>query len=110
MKHLLVVLLSSLFIFGTASAADDAKTQYATFCVACHGDAGKGDGVAGAALDPKPSDLSATKLSDADLTKIIKDGGPALERSPLMAPWGAVMDEAQLKAMVAFIRTLAPAK
>ncbi len=103
---LILLVLSSLFVFGTASAADDAKTQYATFCVACHGDAGKGDGVAGAALDPKPSDLSATKLSDDDLAKIIKEGGAAVGRSPLMAPWGAVMDDAQLKAMVAFIKTL----
>ncbi len=110
MKHLILLVLSSLFVIGTASAADDAKTQFATFCVACHGDAGKGDGVAGGALDPKPSDLSVTKLSDDDLAKIIKEGGPAVGRSALMAPWGAVMDDAQLKAMVAFIRTLAPAK
>ncbi len=106
MKHIVLLVLSSLFVFGTASAGDDAKTQYATFCVACHGDAGKGDGVAGAALDPKPSDLTVTKMSDDELAKIIKEGGAAVGRSPLMAPWGAVMDDAQLKAMVAYIKTL----
>ncbi len=109
MKYVLL-LLCSLFLFGTASAADEAKTQYATFCVACHGDAGKGDGVAGAALDPKPSDLSTTKMTDDEMAKIIKEGGTAVGRSAMMSPWGAVMDEAQLKAMVAYIRTLAAPK
>ncbi|HSN90688.1 MAG TPA: cytochrome c [Anaeromyxobacteraceae bacterium] len=33
------------------------KASYATNCAACHGDAGKGDGPAGAALEPKPRDL-----------------------------------------------------
>ena len=105
MKHLLALALCSLFFVGTAYA-DDAKTKYATFCVSCHGDAGKGDGVAGAALDPKPSDLTVTKMSDEDLAKIIKEGGPSLGRSAMMAPWGAVLDDAQVKEMVAFIRTL----
>lgn len=106
MKHLLILALSSLFFVGAAHAADDAKTQYATFCVACHGDAGKGDGVASGALDPKPSDLTVTKLTDEELSKIIGEGGTAVGRSPLMAAWGAVLNADQLKAMVAYIRTL----
>jgi mono/diheme cytochrome c family protein len=55
----------------TASAAAPKKTpevvakgkaSYETNCSACHGDGGRGDGVAGAALDPKPRDLVAGKF------------------------------------------------
>lgn len=38
------------------------KVSYATNCAACHGDSGKGDGVAGAALDPRPRNLVAGKF------------------------------------------------
>ncbi len=33
------------------------KASYQTNCAACHGDRGLGDGVAAAALDPKPRNL-----------------------------------------------------
>lgn len=33
------------------------RASYLANCSACHGDGGKGDGVASAALDPKPRDL-----------------------------------------------------
>ncbi len=106
MKLAVTLALGLGLVATPALAGDDVKTLYATYCSACHGDAGKGDGAAGQALDPRPSDLTKTKMSDEDLAKIIKDGGPALERSPLMAPWGAVLDDAKIKEMVAFIKTL----
>lgn len=93
-------------LVASPALADDAKTTYATYCSACHGEAGKGDGAAAGAIDPKPSDLTVTKMSDEELAKIIKEGGPAVGRSPLMAPWGAVLDDAKLTEMVAFIKTL----
>ncbi len=34
------------------------KELYATTCASCHGDAGKGDGVAGASMNPKPRDFT----------------------------------------------------
>mgnify|MGYP000191304314 CR=1 FL=1 len=105
MKYLLILAASSFLFVGTAFA-DDAKTQYSTFCVACHGAEGKGDGAAGAALDPKPTDLTTSTLSDADTTKIIKEGGAAVGRSPLMAPWGSALNDDQIKAMVTYLKSL----
>jgi len=105
MKVALVLSLGLCLTAGPA-LADDAKTAYATYCSACHGDAGKGDGAVAGALDPKPSDLTVTKMSDDDLAKIIKEGGPAVGRSALMAPWGSVLDDGKLKEMVVFIKTL----
>lgn len=43
-------------------------------------------------------------LSDADLTAIISHGGPALNRSALMPPYGATLSKAELQAVIAYIR------
>lgn len=57
---------AALFAFAAAAGAPpkktpellkQGKTSYEMNCAACHGDGGKGDGPAGAALDPKPRDL-----------------------------------------------------
>lgn len=37
---------------------DKGKTIYSTTCASCHGDMGKGDGVAGASLNPKPRNFT----------------------------------------------------
>ena len=34
-------------------------------CVQCHGEGGKGDGIAGKDLDPKPADLTSAEFQDA---------------------------------------------
>lgn len=44
---------------GTPAAADDvAKQLYLRYCSACHGEAGKGDGVVSQLMTPKPIDLT----------------------------------------------------
>jgi hypothetical protein len=47
------------------------------------------------------------KMSDADLTSIILHGGPALNRSALMPPYGNTLSEADEKALIAYIRAVA---
>lgn len=44
--------------FGDAAATEKGKALFAANCASCHGDAGKGDGPAGAALDPKPRNFT----------------------------------------------------
>jgi mono/diheme cytochrome c family protein len=39
------------------------KTSYDMNCASCHGDRGLGDGVAGAALEPKPRNLVSGKFA-----------------------------------------------
>lgn len=83
------------------------KAKYNQFCATCHGASGKGDGPAAAALNPKPRNLSATKRSDAELKKIIKEGGAANGMSPLMPPWGPSLSEQDVTNLIAYIRSLA---
>ncbi len=44
------------------------------------------------------------KMSDADLMAIISHGGPALNKSPLMAPYGYTLSKSEIQALIAYIR------
>ena len=85
--------------------------HYQLYCASCHGAEGGGDGPLAAALDPKPAAHNdgayMNALTDEYLTRVIKEGGAAVGKSPLMAPWGGALNDAQLKDVVAFIRSLA---
>jgi cytochrome c oxidase cbb3-type subunit 3 len=76
----------------------------------CHGAGGKGDGPAGMALNPRAADHTDAEymgsLSDAHVYQVIAKGGAAVGKSPLMAPWSAVISDQDIRALVAFIRQL----
>jgi cytochrome c553 len=78
-------------------------------CVACHGATGGGDGAAAASLNPKPANFQDaafwSERDDATVKKAIKEGGPAVGKSPLMAPLGAGLSDEQLTNLVAYLKT-----
>jgi mono/diheme cytochrome c family protein len=84
---------------------------YQQYCASCHGPEGNGDGPVSAGLDPKPAKHSdgayMNALTDAHIEKVIKEGGASVGKSPLMAPWGATLSDAQVKDVMAFVRSLA---
>ncbi len=47
------------------------------------------------------------KMSDADLTSIIQHGGPALNRSALMPPYGSTLSPADVRALISYTRAVA---
>lgn len=103
-----VVCFCIVLTLQSAKAADlkAGQTKFQTLCVTCHGASGKGDGAAAAGLNSKPKDLSATKRTDAELKKIIKEGGAANGMSPLMPPWGSALSEQDLNNVIVYIRSL----
>lgn len=118
MKKLFSIIICSIALIGlfsTASFAEDkgnaaeGKTQYDNICAACHGPGGKGDGVASAAIDPKPRDLSdaayVSTLSNEHLYKVISEGGAVVGLSPMMAAWSGVLSEQQIWDVIAYIHT-----
>ena len=61
-------------------------------------------------LEVKPHPFSEgetlNKMSDADLTAIITNGGPALQKSALMPAWGNTLSKSDVQALIAYIRAV----
>ena len=107
-----VLILGIAFLIPTYSKAegDAAKGAevYKTYCATCHGDTGKGDGIASAALDPKPRDLSnaeyVSTLNDTHIKKIVTEGGGANGMSAAMPAWGGIIPEDDINNIIAYVR------
>ncbi|MEQ9221250.1 MAG: c-type cytochrome [Cyclobacteriaceae bacterium] len=90
-------------VAGQENAIKQGKKIYATYCVICHGEKGKGDGAAGVALNPKPGNFTTstfTTQSDGAIFWKITEG-----RAP-MASYKASLTEEQRWQLVSYIRTL----
>ena len=89
----------------------EGKKLYETYCVACHGDKGKGNGPAAQSLPAKPADHTngavMNPLSDQFLNDIIAKGGSAVGKSSFMPSWGGALNEKQIKDLSAYVRSLA---
>ena len=80
---------------------------FAVQCVICHGSKGKGDGLGGINLKPKPTDLTIESVQDQT------DGAlfwKLTEGRPPMASYKAVLSEQQRWELVTYIRQLKPKK
>lgn len=109
---LFVVIALALAFSPTVNAAGDAakgKEKYDLFCTSCHGTEGKGDGPAGAALDPKARDLSdaayVSTITDENLTNVIKNGGASVGKSAMMPAWGGALSDDDIANIVTYLRT-----
>lgn len=84
---------------------------YAANCSSCHGVAGGSDGPLAATLQPKPSQHNdggyMNALSNDYIFKVINEGGAAVGKSAMMAPWGTSLSEDEMWGLVAFVRSLA---
>lgn len=105
-----VVVTGCWIVVGSASAAyaQDAKQTYEKTCVSCHGASGKGDGTVGKMLKPPPQDFAAALkgVGDADIAKIIKEGGKGVGKAPTMPAYGAKLSDEQIQGLVQYIKAL----
>ncbi len=108
----LACLLVGLLAFGAAaaSAADSGADLYRMYCAQCHGSKGDGRGVNAKSMDVLPrSHIDPVEMGarqDADLTKVIREGGKSINKSVLMPSWGANLDAEQIETLVRYLRTL----
>ena len=83
----------------------------AQYCARCHNPESTPERVSNFDnLDPKPHAFTdgetLNKLSDADLASIISHGGAALSKSPSMPPYGYTLSNAEIRALVSYIRAI----
>jgi mono/diheme cytochrome c family protein len=103
-------LAEALAADGLGRAEREGRALFAGRCAACHGDEGRGDGPNAYTLDPPPPDLAraATAPDPAAWRRIIEEGSRALARSPLCPPWGRVLSDAEVDALLAHLERLRP--
>jgi mono/diheme cytochrome c family protein len=88
----------------SVDAATAGADIFKTYCEACHGVQGHGDGPAGVGLNPKPKnlpDLAATVGDDYLFWRIAK-GKPGTS----MVGWQGTLDDEEIWQVVTFIHTL----
>ena len=110
-----VAILVAVVLFPTLILAQGnpakGKDLYTKHCAGCHGPAGKGDGPAAAALNPKPTDLTGKAymagLKDQYLFDLIQKGGAAVGKSPLIPPFGSKLKDGEIRDVIAYLRSLA---
>jgi mono/diheme cytochrome c family protein len=92
---------------GNAEATSEGKKIYTQYCVTCHGDKGKGNGIAAPGLSRPPADHTSDFVqnqTDGALFWIIREGN-----NP-MPTYKTVLTETQRWQVVNYIRTLAKSK
>jgi mono/diheme cytochrome c family protein len=81
------------------------------YCSRCHNPESSAERVSNYDnLEVKPHPFTEgdtlNKMSDADLTAIIGHGGPALNKSALMPPYGYTLSKTEIEALISYIRLI----
>ena len=111
-KLFLLLLLAAFSV--QAQAKEVPADNYKAYCVQCHGSEGTGKGVNIRDMSVVPRDHTDAKSmsgrSDDTLFKAIKEGGPSIDKSILMPPWGATLSDEEIKDLVQHLRMLCKCK
>lgn len=89
----------------------EARAVFAGRCVPCHGAAGRGDGPAGGALNPRPRNFTdkawQASVTTGQIERIVASGGAAVGKSPLMPAQGDLAQNPELlHALALYIQEL----
>jgi|ERR1035437_6528732 mono/diheme cytochrome c family protein len=103
------IVAAGLWLVSTGARvaqAQDAKALYEKSCNTCHGPSGKGDGPAGKMLKPPPADFGTALKgkADADIVKVIKEGGKAVGKSMAMPAFGSKLKDDEIQAVIAYVK------
>jgi mono/diheme cytochrome c family protein len=107
MKTIIALSISILIAAPISTRGADAKTNWDNNCAQCHGKDGRADTKMGKTLSAK--DLTDPKVqaafTDAKATQSIKDGVKQNGKTTMKAFGGKLSDD-EIKALVAYVRTL----
>ncbi len=114
------ILMAAAIVAASLAGTGDVKAEetekvFKFYCAQCHGLEGKGDGpnvTKEFPVSPRdfPNSKEMDKLSNADLKNVILDGGPSMDKSPLMPPWGKTITPEQVDGLVKHLRKLCNCK
>lgn len=82
---------------------------FLNYCITCHGQNADGQGRSAKLYNPKPANLRTSMMPDAYKDGIIRRGGKLMGRSEFMPPWGEELTDEQVRDVVAYLRSIAPA-
>ena len=99
MKTFLLALLVSLAA-TPAWAGSSGASLFRENCASCHGKSGNGDGPVAAKLDPKPPNLTKSRLDEPQIQAIVKNGKNACPK------WGSALSEKEISAVSAYAKSL----
>ncbi len=106
----IMLLVSDRHVAVGAGTVELGNKLYQARCAACHGSDGKAATPTAQALTPKPRDHTdgayMNQLTPEYLVKVIKNGGTAVGKSPIM-PANSDLNDQQLEDIAAFVRSLA---
>ena len=88
---------------GNSGAIAAGKTLFQQLCAICHGNKGKGDGMAGMSLKPRPANLASKRVqaqTDGAIYWKLTEGNPP------MASYNEALTEQQRWQLVNYIRQL----
>ncbi|MDP9199847.1 MAG: cytochrome c [Pseudomonadota bacterium] len=106
-----------LCVSAAASASGDIETGrrlFETTCASCHGSGGSPDpgNPVVQALEAPPADFTDPLFNSRepalDWELVVKHGGHALGLSEQMPAWSSAFTDAEIAALVAYVKTLAP--
>ena len=104
------VTVAAMAVAASAQTKEAAADNYKTYCVQCHGMQGNGQGINVRDMSVQPRDHTDAKSmstrTDADLFKVIKEGGLSIDKSVLMPPWGDTLSDDEIHDMVQYLHKL----
>ena len=108
MKKLALLVGALLVAVAVNARAADVKENWEKNCASCHGKDGKGETKAGKKAGAK--DLTDAKyqatFTDEKMHKQIKEGLKDKNGKELMKPFGDKLNDEEIKALIAFVKTL----
>ncbi len=96
-----IAIVTALALLGAGAArAEDGATLFKQKCSVCHGPDGKGTTKMGQVM--KVKDLTALKLGEAEIHKIVADGKPGTK----MQGYKDKLSDPEIKAVAGYVKGL----
>ena len=105
---MLIAIIFAVGLQTQVACAESAVDNYRTYCMQCHGMEGNGMGVNIRDMSVQPRDHTDARAmggrTDAELFKVIKEGGLSINKSSLMPAWADTFTDNEIHDLVKYLR------